>query len=659
VTGEILNAELQSIILSSSGRSLHTDVAFDGSFAFQDVPPGSYTVMSSNSPPQFLWACRQVEVVNRDITGIAVSSPGESLRVMGRVVIEGGGPAPSFVFALQGSRGFARDGYIWANDTLRSNPVVGMTGWADSYDDVIFNVLLPIGQYRIVPSGLPPGYRVKSFTYGRTNLLKSPINVTGQLRQLSIVLSPSPDFRIRKIRGRFIRDVSLPVDVRTSIVRLASRLLLTEFDVPVAGDGAFEISGVAQGDYGLSVGGLSWRLEVPERGVEGLAFRASQILARREDLFRRSPYLWGSPTIAPGPETVLPQRELQGSVDVSDGSSLSDVYLSLKSTSGFESRIGLNDASFTQQLPKGTYRVGVLGLNDRFEVLSLTYGSVDLRKEPLRITADSSSTLKLSLGVKPVRRVKVSGRVVGTRNAEILSRAQVVLSGALHHQTSVDRDGRFTLKDVPSDTYLVYNSTNSSVYRGEARVSTVVVRDADVDGVEVPALPAPMKSVRGRIVVEGDVPRPVVALTVRPNIDAGPPYVHPYTRKSNDPEARFNIQSDGYFTLDLPEGRHRLRIDGFPDSLYRLKSVQYGSENLKDGLLQIGGGNPKEILITFTSMPDSSWTSVKGRVTGIENVSEPLRVVLLGSARGFVSKRVRLPMARLNLPESLQTSTAY
>ena len=118
-----------------------------------------------------------------------------------------------------------------------------------------------------------------------------------------------------------------------------------------------------------------------------------------------------------------------------------------------------------------------------------------------------------------------------------------------------------------------------------------------------------MSIFRGRIVVEGDVPRPVVALTVRPNIDAGPPYVHPYTGKSNDPGARFNIQSDGYFTLDLPEGRHRLRVDGFPDSLYRLKSVQYGSANLKDGLLQIGGGNPKELLITFTSTPDSSWTS--------------------------------------------------
>ena len=45
------------------------------------------------------------------------------------------------------------------------------------------------------------------------------------------------------------------------------------------------------------------------------------------------------------------------------------------------------------------------------------------------------------------------------------------------------------------------------------------------------------------------------------------------------------------FAIELPEGRHRLRVDGYPDTAYRVKSITYGSTNLNKDLLQIDGGS--------------------------------------------------------------------
>src|SRR6185295_6783326 len=106
------------------------------------------------------------------------------------------------------------------------------------------------------------------------------------------------------------------------------------------------------------------------------------------------------------------------------------------------------------------------------------------------------------------------------------------------------------------------------------------------------------KTVRGRIVIEGGYPLPLVALTVRPNVEEGPPFVHPYTMRSMYPkDGGFSLQSDGRFTIALPEGRHRLRVDAYPDTAYRVKSIRYGSANLNKELLEIDGGNAKELVI--------------------------------------------------------------
>jgi len=562
IMGDVLDKDLQSIALSSSAVSLRSDVDFDGSFVFRGVPPGSYSVTSEQSPRPFLWTSREVNVEDRDITSLELAPPGMTLPVMGRIVVEGAGPAPSFFFALEGSLGSAHSGWIWVTHTIRSGPMVVQTGWADRYDDVIFNASLPIGVYRIALGGLPPGYRIKSFTYGNTNLLENPINATGKLQQLSITLVPPTDARVRKIRGRIIRDVALPPDITINTVRLASPLLLTQFDLAVARDGSFEASGVPQGVYGLNVAGLNWKITVPERGVDGLEFRISRILVRREEMFRRSSNLSTLSSTTQGEaQTATQSQELRGSLDVKNGSPPS-FYLLLKPDTGSEIPIFFSGTTFSQRIPLGTYRVAVGGLENRYQIQSLTYGDVDLQKEFLRITPNGDGERKVSVAI-----------------------------------TSDDR-----------------------------------ARETDAVADEVPQpFSAVLKTVQGQVVVEGGLPLPVLTIAVRPNVDVTePPFSNPYKWNSRESETSFNIQSDGHFSIGLPEGRHRIRVDPYPESLYRLKSVKYGSSEIVDGYVEVDGGRLRDLVITIAPAPHSSWTKAKGLVRGFDNMPVGGRVILLG-----------------------------
>src|SRR6185436_6751516 len=89
---------------------------------------------------------------------------------------------------------------------------------------------------------------------------------------------------------------------------------------------------------------------------------------------------------------------------VEDGSPPS-LYLLLKPRSGNEIPIFPSGTTFSQKIPLGSYRVAVGGLEHRYQIQSVTYGDVDLRKEPLRITADNADMRELSVRLKDVGRV--------------------------------------------------------------------------------------------------------------------------------------------------------------------------------------------------------------------------------------------------------------
>src|SRR5204862_1410062 len=88
--------------------------------------------------------------------------------VTGRITIQGN--LPSYVVMPRLAFSLAPIGGI---------TITGATVPANPQPDGLFKMTLPLGerQLNIVPNTIPPGYKVASFTYGTTDLLKNPIRV--------------------------------------------------------------------------------------------------------------------------------------------------------------------------------------------------------------------------------------------------------------------------------------------------------------------------------------------------------------------------------------------------------------------------------------------------------------------------------------------------
>jgi hypothetical protein len=624
VHGDLIYRDIQTVSLSTDSSLRKADVSFDGSFELRNVPPGTHRVALSY--PQFAWGAREIVVEDQDIANIELVADDVTV-VTGRVVTEGRGPVPRFSLSVEGSKGFTSGNYLSLRDTVRSNGMVGVSGWADRPNDVVFDTRLPIGEYRIAVTGLPSGYRVKSFTYGTTDLLHRPLNLTGAVRELTLVLSPPESLRFGKISGRLVRDGSLPPGYHEDRVRLRSPHILTPLEAAVGKDGSFEIPEVPAGVYWVESPNVGMRLAVGSEGARGVEFRHSRVRSRYEQYARAAANEPPRPTTTVG-GAVPVERQLEGRLDVEDGAILYGPSLTLKSLSGQQDElIHFAGNSFDRVLPEGDYRVSVSSLEDERQVESVMYGTTDLRNEPLRIVGDSTNQLVLKIGFKPVKPVKVSGRLTGVATPASLDGVQVVLGrfGSPLFTANLDSDGRFEFAEVPYGVYSISANKEGGAYFERSNPRRVVVREVALEDVEIP-LPPETRIVKGRIVVDGGYPVPLVALNVRPYVDAGPPFAHPYTM--NSAYGGFVLQTDGRFAISLPDGRHRLRVDGYPESAYSVKSIAYGSTKLKDDILDIDGGNQKELLITFSAAPNTSWPKVKGRISGLTNVREPLSVVL-------------------------------
>ena len=138
-----------------------------------------------------------------------------------------------------------------------------------------------------------------------------------------------------------------------------------------------------------------------------------------------------------------------GQVEVEEQGPLVSFELSLSGTISQDVRIQPEaDGPFETILPEGEYRVTEQSINpDAYPFTSFTSGSIDLLKEPLKVSKIAPPQLALKLAaIQPPLWVKLAGKTTGLEYLPSDSRPRVVLTGGIVRSTieaPIAADGSF------------------------------------------------------------------------------------------------------------------------------------------------------------------------------------------------------------------------
>ena len=355
VTGLSGTAAPPSLTLTDANQplqSFQSRVQADGTFEFPMILPGFYTAQLVPAPPS-VPPNLSIYVGRKDVDGVQIAIP-VTRCIPGQVVVDGNGPIPPLSFSL----------------TPSTTPPVLNVRPPESGQ---FGILLPEGERRITlnPTSLPQGYRIKSFTYGSTDLLRDPLRVAGgDPSKLLLTLEASPGSWVR-VSGRVTG-----IDPRARPYTVTMAVGATEFRATVQPDASFSFDKVWRGSYTMqlvSMGGIpaSKAVTVPAQDITGLEFAAP------------------------------PQKEVTGRVTVEGAPGFTSFLLTLRGSSAGAVGVTVTagaDGNFKIALPEGESQVSVSGVPPG-SVKWLTYGGVDLLKSPLRVTRDDTAELQVSLAV--------------------------------------------------------------------------------------------------------------------------------------------------------------------------------------------------------------------------------------------------------------------
>jgi hypothetical protein len=251
--------------------------------------------------------------------------------ISGRVSVEGDALAPSS-FALALTPGMP----------LTIRPQI----------DGTFRALLPPGEYRIgAPLNLPAGYAIKSIAYGTTDLLKSPLTVSSDnAAELRIELAVDGPPRTVSVSGRVTGIVPGQVH-RIALREPTAPYLAAALEAPVGADGTFTFPKVFPGNYIIYLKlRAQTRISVGDKDVTGVT------VAYPSDI------LVSGHVIVEGAQTIPPDIVIEG-----------------KRAAPPNRATG----TFVLSLDNGENTISVRNIPETHRLKSLTYGDVDLLKNPL------------------------------------------------------------------------------------------------------------------------------------------------------------------------------------------------------------------------------------------------------------------------------------
>jgi hypothetical protein len=220
-----------------------------------------------------------------------------------------------------------------------------------------FRVQLPPGEYRVgTPGRLPTGYTLQSIVYGGVDLLRNPLNISSDdSAELLINLAVSGPAPTVSVSGRVTGIAPGDKIQRISLREPSGGEISAALETSVGADGSFTFPTVLPGNYIVY---LRLRAQTPvtvgNQNVTGL------IVAIPQDI------LVSGHVIAEGPQTAIPAIVVEGNG---------------KPATSFSRGTG----TFILSLQRGENSISVRSIPEAYRLKSVTYGEVDLQKEPLKL----------------------------------------------------------------------------------------------------------------------------------------------------------------------------------------------------------------------------------------------------------------------------------
>jgi hypothetical protein len=222
--------------------------------------------------------------------------------------------------------------------------------------DGSFRVALPPGEYHVgEPGGLPAGYTFKSIMYGGVDLLRNPLKVASDdsaefLIELAIN-GPSPAV---SVSGR-VTGIAPGQVQRIALREPTAPYLAAPLETSVGADGAFTFPKVLPGNYIVYL-----KLRAQTQVTVGYKDVTGVTVAWPRDI------LVSGHVIVEGAQTVPP-----------------DIIIERKGAAGTSpNRV---TGTFILSLDNGENTIVVRNIPEAYRLKSITYGDVDLQKEPIKL----------------------------------------------------------------------------------------------------------------------------------------------------------------------------------------------------------------------------------------------------------------------------------
>jgi len=292
---------------------------------------------------------------------LQTAGPAAAVRVTGQLSVDGGAPAPSsFTLPLTPTGGVQIPGLAAsANISLTIRPQI----------DGTFRAQLRAGEYSVgAPRGLPPGYTLRSIVYGGVDLQRHPLKISSDdSAQLLIdfaINGPSPTV---SVSGR-VTGISPGQVRRISLRESTGGDLSAALETSVGDDGAFTFPKVLPGNYIVYLRlRAQTQVTVGDRDVTGL------IVAVPQDI------LVAGHVIAEGAQTALPA-----------------ITVEANGKAATSNRTG----TFILSLVNGENSISVRNIPEAYRLKAITYGDVDLQKEPLKLDGPANWDIIVRLAPK-------------------------------------------------------------------------------------------------------------------------------------------------------------------------------------------------------------------------------------------------------------------